>query len=171
MRLPYPYRHIISYNLQILRPALAREVSTLAFPRHTRGWQNTSLLIFTGLTCELPWVHSSRTICSCGFWCSELKRMNSLASFSYQRTFVFQGVGGNCREQHHLFLQDVEMPRKIGNNKSFWRIVTLWDCLEWTMSYSFTSSDLKMWYTYFPILSDLKTAFGNNLSPELQKHS
>lgn len=74
---------------------------------------------------KLPWVHSSRTICSRGFWWSELNRMNSLASFSYQRsvrTFVLQGVGGNCREQHHLFLQDVEMPRKLGNKKSFWTL-------------------------------------------------
>lgn len=115
---------------------------------------------------RLTWVHSSRTICSCGSWWSELKMMNSLKALAISaRTFVFQRVGSSCREQHHLFLQDVEMPRKLGNKKSFWKIVTLWDCLEWTMSQSSKPSDSKMWYTDIPLLSDEKMAFGNNPSP------
>lgn len=85
------------------------------------------------------------------------------------RTFVFPGVGGNCREQHRLFLQDVEMPRKLGNKQNFWRMNCDFVMLLGVNYIPLTSSDSKMWYTYLPLLTDYRTALETTF-PELQKH-
>lgn len=168
LKLPYAYRQLIPYD-QILKPAHWQVASILATQRYTREWQNASLLIFMTPT----WVHRTSSIylfkCFLVIW---VNRVNSVACLSCQRslrTFVFPGEGGNCREQHHLFLQDVEMPRKLGNKQNFWRMNCDFVILHGVNYVPLTPSASKMWYTYLPLLTDYRTALETTF-PKLQKH-